>query len=244
MTTTRPPTPRLSPRPTTTTKPPTTPEGVLVRNPLYGQRISPSDCVQRPRPLPTSRRGEERFLKRMMGCLAEAYAGPLEAAGFTLTNPPVVIYTGTVQTPCGQGLKGYPVFYCSANQTIYSSAGSIADYGQGLRLGGYWIAFHEYGHHVQRRIGVLAAAYSRDEEQLQISRRIELQADCMMAMTGISIRTTGVKPADRQELRRWRRAAADKIHGKTASQLYWIERGFGTDDFGTCSTWRATKQIG
>jgi uncharacterized protein len=242
--TTRSPTPRPSPRPTTTTKPPTTSEGVLVRNPLYGQRISPSDCAQRPRPLPISRRGEERFLKRMMGCLAEAYAGPLEAAGFTLTTPPVVIYTGTVQTPCGQGLKGYPVFYCSANQTIYSSAGSIADYGQGLRLGGYWIAFHEYGHHVQRRIGVLAAAYSRDEEQLQISRRIELQADCMMAMTGISIRTTGIKPADRQELRRWRRAAADQIHGKTASQLYWIERGFGTDDFGTCSTWRATKHIG
>ena len=239
-----PPTRRPSPRPTATAKPPTTPEGVLVRNPLYGQRIAPSDCAQPPRPLPTNRRGEERFLKRMTGCMAEAYAGPLEAAGYTLTNPPVVIYSGTVQTPCGQGLKGYPVFYCPANQTIYSSAGSIAGYGQGLRLGGYWIAFHEYAHHVQRRIGVLAAAYTRDEEQLQISRRIELQADCLMAMTGISIRTTGVTAADREEMRRWRRAAADQIHGKTSSQLYWIERGFGTDGFGRCSTWRATKHIG
>jgi hypothetical protein len=49
---------------------------------------------------------------------------------------------------------------------------------------------------------------------------------------------------DRAELRRWRRAAADQIHGKTASQLYWIERGFGTEDFGRCSTWRATHHIG
>ena len=101
-----------------------------------------------------------------------------------------MVYAGTVQTPCGQALKGYPVFYCPSNQTIYSSAGSTADYGESIRLGGYWIAFHEYAHHVQQRIGVLNAAYTRDEDQLQISRRIELQADCMMAMTGISMQTT------------------------------------------------------
>jgi len=180
----------------------------------------------------------------LVRCLAGAYAGPVRAAGYTLPTPHVAIYTGTVQTPCGQGLKGYPVFYCSANQTIYSSAGSIADYGQGVRLGGYWIAFHEYGHHVQRRIGVLSAAYTRNEDQLRISRRIELQADCWMAMTGISIRSTGLNSTDREELKRWRQAAADKIHGKTASQLYWIGRGFGAETFGSCSTWRTTKHLG
>jgi hypothetical protein len=110
-------------------------------------------------------------------------------------------------------------------------------------LGGYWIAFHEYGHHVQRRVGVLAAAYTRDEDQLQISRRIELQADCWMAMTGISIRTAGVNAADREEMRNWREVAGDRIHGKTGYQLFWIERGFGARNLGTCSTWRATKHI-
>jgi uncharacterized protein len=234
---------RPSPTPTATAKPPTTPEGVLVRNPLYAQRLRSSDCAQPPRPLPTGRRGEERFLRRVVRCLTDAYAGSLQAAGYTLPIPHVVIYGGTVQTPCGQGLRGYPVFYCSANQTIYSSAGAIADYGQGLRLGGYWIAFHEYGHHVQRRVGVLAAAYTRDENQLQISRRIELQADCWMAMTGISIRTTGLTATDREEMRTWRQAAGDRIHGKAASQLYWIDRGFGNDILGACSTWKATKHI-
>jgi hypothetical protein len=234
---------RPSPTPTATAKPPTTPEGVLVRNPLYVQRLRSSDCAQPPRPLPTNRRGEERFLGRVVRCLTDAYVGSLQAAGYTLTTPHVVIYSGTVRTPCGQGLKGYPVFYCSANQTIYSSAGSISDYGQGLRLGGYWITFHEYGHHVQRRIGVLTAAYTRDEDQLQLSRRIELQADCWMAMTGNSIRTTGMNTADREEMRNWREAAGDRIHGKTGSQLYWIERGFDAQNLGTCSTWRATKHI-
>jgi hypothetical protein len=96
--TTQPPTHRPSPSPTATAKPPTTPEGVLVRNPLYAQRIRPSDCRQPPRPLPTSRRGEERFLKRVVGCLAQAYAGPIKAAGYALSTPAVVIYTGNVQT--------------------------------------------------------------------------------------------------------------------------------------------------
>ena len=233
----------LSPGPTTTTTPPATAEDILVRNRLYSRRIPPSECSQPPRPLPTSKKADERYLKRVIGCMSAAYRAPLEAAGFTITRPEVVVYRGEVQTPCGQGLKGYPVFYCPSNQTIYSSAGSTADYGETIRLGGYWIVFHEYAHHVQRRIGVLNAAYTRDEEQLQISRRIELQADCFMAMTGISVRATRLNDLDREEMVRWREAAADQIHGRTASQLYWINRGFATDAFRRCSTWAATNHI-
>jgi hypothetical protein len=247
-TTSRPPSPTRtpSPRPTATRPPrppPTEPRQILVRNPLYDQRIAATTCGQPPRPLPTGRRSDEGYLNAMMRCLSRVYSGPLQAAGYRLTTPPVLVYTGTVQTPCGEGLKGYPIFYCPANQTIYSSAGSIAEYGETVRLAGYWIAFHEYAHHVQRRIDVLAAAYTRDEDQLQISRRIELQADCFMGMTGIAMRSTGLTRSDRAEMDAWRQAVPDEIHGRSASQLYWINRGFGTDAFGRCSTWTATKHI-
>jgi hypothetical protein len=92
--------------------------------------------------LPTSQKADERYLKNLTSCLVPAYASSMKAAGFTMTRPDVRIYSGTVQTPCGQGRKGYPVFYCSANETIYSSAGSMAEYGETLRLGGYWIVLH------------------------------------------------------------------------------------------------------
>jgi uncharacterized protein len=240
------PTRTPTPRPTATRppgKPPTEPRQILTRNPLYAQRIAAATCGQPPRPLPTGQRSDEAYLNRMMRCLARAYRTPLAAAGYRLTTPPVLVYKGSVQTPCGAGLKGYPIFYCPANQTIYSSAGSIAQYGETVRLAGYWIAFHEYAHHVQRRIDVLAAAYTRDEDQLQISRRIELQADCFMAMTGIAMPSTGLTANDRVEMRAWRNAVPDEIHGRSASQLFWIDRGFGTDDFGGCSTWSTTKHI-
>ncbi len=96
---------------------------------------------------------------------------------------------------------------------------------------------------MQQRIGVLNAAYARDEDQLQVSRRIELQADCMMGMTGIAVRSTRLNDQDREEMVRWRKAAADDIHGQTASQLYRIDRGFHTDSFRRCSTWAATNHI-
>ena len=145
--------------------------------------------------------------------MAAAYAGPLKTAGYKLTRPALVIYAGTVATPCGQGLKGYPVFYCGSNETVYSSAGSTAEYGSTLRLGGYWIVFHEFGHHVQQRIGVLDAAYTRNENEQQISRRIELQADCFMGMTSISVRSAKLTAADRDEMTNWREQVPDKIHG-------------------------------
>ena len=176
--------------------------------------------------------------------MVAAYASSVKAAGFTMTRPDVRIYTGTIETPCGQGLKGYPVFYCGSNETIYSSAGSTAEYGETLRLGGYWIVFHEFAHHVQQRAGVLDAAYSRDESQVQISRRIELQADCLMGMTSSSVRSVKLTAADRSEMVDWRNQVADEIHGKSASQLFWVQRGFDTNAFRRCSTWTTTKHIG
>ena len=241
------PTPTAEPTPTAAPpkKPrPKSAEDVLVRNPLYDLTIAPSDCSQRPRPLPTSKSSDERYLNNLIGCMVAAYQSPLKTAGYKLTRPSLVIYSGTVATPCGQGLKGYPVFYCGSNETVYSSAGSTAEYGSTLRLGGYWIVFHEFGHHVQQRIGVLDAAYTRDEGELQISRRIELQADCFMGMTSTSVRSTKLTARDRDEMTSWREQVPDKIHGKSASQLYWVRRGFDTNAFARCSTWSGTKHLG
>ncbi len=223
---------------------PKTPEDYLVRNPLYPATLARSDCSQPPRPLPTTRKQDERYLKNLVGCMTTAYGSSLKAAGFSLTKPEVYLYSGTISTPCGQGLAGYPVFYCGANESIYSSVGSTAEYGATIRLGGYWIMFHEFAHHVQQRIGVLDAAYAREEEQLQISRRIELQADCLMGMTSRSVRSVELTADDRAELANWREQVPDEIHGKSASQIYWVTRGFDSEAFGRCTTWTATKHIG
>ena len=54
-------------------------------------------------------------------------------------------------------------------------------------------------------------------------------------------------PAERERPRRdggLAQGGAGRDPGKSASQLYWINRGFGTDDFGRCSTWTATKHLG
>jgi predicted metalloprotease len=175
----------------------------------------------------------------LIGCLGEVYRPLLAKSGLALTRPALLIYQNRVQTPCGQSPAGYAVFYCSGNETIYATVDALNAYGVDLRLAGYYIVFHEYAHHLQTRVGVMNAAYARQENQLQISRRIELQADCWMGITTTQMRSSRFVAADRREMANWREYAADTIHGTTQSQLLWVNRGFDTTRLARCSTWLA-----
>jgi uncharacterized protein len=189
--------------------------------------------------LPTSRSGYEKYLGSLISCVDQTYRPLVRWSGFTPRRPRLLLYTDTVTTPCGQSPAGYAVFYCPANETIYATVNALNAYGDGLRLAGYYIVFHEYAHHLQSVLGILQAGYTRDEPQLQISRRVELQADCWMGMTTQAMASARLRDADREQMRRWRAGAADDIHGTTAAQLRWVFRGFGTDSFRRCSTWRS-----
>ncbi len=229
--------------PGSTSPPAGDPDATLDHNALYVQTMPDSDCAQPPRPLPTGPDAERRYLVDVIGCMTTAYAAPFAATEHTMTTPTVTVYRDQVQTPCGSAKPGYPVFYCPANEGVYASSGSMATYGEAMRLAGYWMVFHEFAHHVQQRIGVLDAAYSRDEDRNQISRRVELQADCYMGITSHTIRSTKLNGTDRDELRRWREAAADATHGSTASQLHWVLRGFDSRDLDRCTTWTVSRDI-
>ena len=118
---------------------PTRPEDVLVRNPLYDQRIASSDlrASRRGRCRPP-READERYLKPDDAAAWPRRIGArCEAAGYTLTTPPVLASTpARSRRPCGQGLKGYPVFYCPANQTdLLLGRARSREYGETLRLG-------------------------------------------------------------------------------------------------------------
>jgi uncharacterized protein len=242
------PTPVAKPTPKPTPKPvkkpvkkpakPKTTEDYLVRNPFYVLSLESTTCARAPRPLPTSRAGYEKYLGALITCMGNTYRPLVAEAGFKLTRPALLIYQGQVQTPCGQSPPGYAVFYCSGNETIYATVDALNGY-RSIRLAGYYIVFHEYSHHIQARIGVLNAGYTRNEPQMQISRRIELQADCWMGMTTTAMRSSKFGAQDRDEMTNWRQYTTDQIHGTTKSQLHWVNRGFASTEFARCSTWLA-----
>lgn len=100
--------------------------------------------------------------------------------------PKLVLFSGSVNSGCGNATSQTGPFYCSADQTVYidldffkemdSTIGADGDFAYA------YVIAHEVGHHVQYLLGTLSEAHSQmshltDKEANKISVRLELQAD-------------------------------------------------------------------
>lgn len=126
-----------------------------------------------------------------IACHDRAWRGPLGHFGLTLAS--ARLWAGAQGNQyaggCGRNSTGREAFYCSADRTIvmpFDSMRSIARYGEGYALA---VLSHEYGHHIQQQIGVMAAYHARaqavgysSQPAQQLSRQLELQAWCFSGM--------------------------------------------------------------
>ncbi|WP_148256610.1 neutral zinc metallopeptidase [Kribbella flavida] len=131
------------------------------------------------------------YYSAAIACHDRAWRATLAHFGLTLAGPR--LWAGAQGNQyaggCGRNSTGREAFYCSADQTIvmpFDSMRSIARYGEGYALA---VLSHEYGHHLQQQIGVMAAYHARAQAvgfssqagQL-LSRQLELQAWCFSGM--------------------------------------------------------------
>ena len=114
-------------------------------------------------------------------------------------------------TPCGSGgtTTGVTPFYCPTNDTIYLPMDRIEIDVWGNHPGPYLsILAHEYGHHVQNLAGI-SEAYGNQRYDagadsavgLELSRRMELEAQCFSGMFLGSASVSGGS-VDREHLQR------------------------------------------
>lgn len=100
--------------------------------------------------------------------------------------PKMVLFSGSVNSGCGNATSQTGPFYCSADQTVYidldffkqmqSQIGASGDFAYA------YVIAHEVGHHVQYLLGTLTDAHQAmsrmsEKEANQVSVRLELQAD-------------------------------------------------------------------
>jgi predicted metalloprotease len=158
----------------------------LARNPIYRAGKLPSPGCTEPEMDPTSLRNVQAYYTEFVSCLNKAWAPVIRKAGFTFTPPKLVVVLGkSPSSPCH--FDDGPAYYCG--DTIYLDAQADLDgYEDDSEAAPVWMALtiaHEYGHHVQALTGILKAKYQRDitlngiDLQLEESRRVELQADCL-----------------------------------------------------------------
>ena len=172
--------------------------------------------------------------------------------------PTMVLYTGAVQTACGQGNAQVGPFYCSADEKLYIDLSFFTSMKKQIGADGdfayAYVIAHEVGHHVQNLLGTLGQAHQQmarykanSKEYNQISVRLELQADFYAGVWAHHDNKMfgSIEPGDIDE----GLAVASKIgddylqkqaygytvpdafnHGTSAQRSKWLKKGITTGD--------------
>ncbi|MEO3863665.1 neutral zinc metallopeptidase [Acrocarpospora sp. B8E8] len=193
-------------------------------------------------------------------CMGKAWKPRLEQAGIPFTPPKYAIVARSGRGACGDfPMRGTIVpYYCPSNMTIYASTSAMASgrgdargYGDLVSWHGGIIGMmaHEYGHHIQQLSGLSQTRWeqsrraSSESQRLAISRRFELQANCLSGMFMRSVSATYPIPAARRQnlfyffsnVGDWPGYPRD--HGSPKNSGAWFRQGWQRQQAYQCNTW-------
>jgi predicted metalloprotease len=238
----------------------TAPEGpqpvyTLADNPLFAGDVGTPAVGCTLSRWETSPAGAAAFFQSALPCLDAAWQPVMEYQGLPFFSPSIVFPEGTEwSSPCGttSGSGGaVAAFYCSADNTLYMPFAGLQTDMYGAHPGIYLaVLAHEYGHHVQAMSGVLDAygearydAGVDTEPGLELSRRLELQAQCFSGM--FLAATYGQGSVDDNILTEARTtqdrgdhtAGLPRDHGTDDHAIGWWEQGAQLNRTYQCNTW-------
>lgn len=168
--------------------------------------------------------------------------------------PKLVLFSGAVNSGCGNATSQTGPFYCSADQTVYIDLDLFKDMKQNIGASGdfayAYVIAHEVGHHVQHLLGTLDQAHSQmqrlpETEANKISVRLELQADYYAGVWAAldnemfgSIEPGDVENAveaaskigdDYLQRKAYGREMPDSFnHGRSEQRVRWLTKGLRT----------------
>ncbi len=126
------------------------------------------------------------FSRQILAGTEDVWTKLFAQQGLRYEPPTLVLYSGAVQSGCGNATSQTGPFYCSADQSVYIDLSFFTEMKHTLGADGdfayAYVIAHEVGHHVQYLLGTLDDAHSRmsrmsDAEANKISVALELQAD-------------------------------------------------------------------
>lgn len=136
---------------------------------------------------PTAQEDElAEFSSKILAGTEDVWTELFRQQGLEYEAPKMTLYTGSVQSGCGNATSSVGPFYCSADQTVYIDLSFFQNMRRDLGADGdfayAYVIAHEVGHHVQYLLGTLSDAHEAmrrmsQTEANQISVRLELQAD-------------------------------------------------------------------
>lgn len=197
-----------------------------------------------------------KFSRQILAGTEDVWAQEFKKMGKTYIPPKMVLYTGSVQTSCGNGSASMGPFYCSGDQSVYIDLSFFTQMKRQLGADGdfayAYVIAHEVGHHVQYLLGTLDEAHnqmamSSKAEANQISVRLELQADFYAGVWAYHDNKmfSSLEDGDIEEALNCAQVIGDNYlqensqgysqpetftHGTSAQRMRWLKRGITIGD--------------
>ena len=197
-----------------------------------------------------------KFSKQILAGTEDVWTEEFKKLGRTYEPPRMVLYTGSVQTGCGNGQSSMGPFYCSADQCLYIDLSFFTSMKQQLGADGdfayAYVIAHEVGHHVEYLLGSLGKAHEQMSRMNQtdankVSVRLELLADFYAGVWAYHDNKMfgSLEDGDLEEAIRCAQVIGDNYlqekargysqpetftHGTSKQRMKWLKLGLSTGD--------------
>ena len=203
------------------------------------------------------------FSKQILAGTEDVWSEQFQKHGMHYKYPTLVLYTGSVETSCGNGSAAMGPFYCSADQKLYLDLSFFTSMRRelGIQAKGdldfayAYVIAHEVGHHVEYLRGILSKCHTKMAQVDKInanklSVKLELLADyyagCWAHYDNEKYQSLSdgdieeaIDCAEKigdnylQEKARGYAQPETFTHGTSAQRAYWFKKGLETGDWNT-----------
>jgi uncharacterized protein len=201
----------------------------------------------------------------VVNSVQDYWSSELPSLGARYSDAPTVLYDDAISTGCGLATTVIGPFYCPNDKRVYLDLSFFDDMrtqlgAQGGAFAQAYVIAHEYGHHVQDLLGVLARVGDPTQGATGTSVRLELQADCYAGVWAHHAQDSkiieNVTPADISDALNAAAAVGDDriqsaetgsvtpdsfTHGTSEQRDRWFSRGYANGEPSDCDTFSATS---
>ncbi len=181
-------------------------------------------------------------------------------------EPTLVLFSGSVQSGCGNADASTGPFYCSADEKLYIDLSFYEELKNRFEAPGdfaqAYVIAHEVGHHVQHLMGITDKVHAMreqlsEEEYNKLSVKLELQADFLAGVWAHHANNMNnmIEDGDYEEAMNAASAIGDDrlqkqargyvvpdsfTHGTSEQRQRWFSKGFQSGDINQGDTFNAS----